>query len=195
MRFAVGTAVALLAVAGCTGGPRGSRTCTRPGACEDASARDGATPPIDARITDSGSVDAEVPPRDGGPVDARVPDRDAGPRDAGPRDAGPPPPRDSGPRDAGPPPCVSGPESTIAACTDGCDNEGDGYVDCDDFNCCGVLGSSCSTAFLCGRLLTCTPAVENTVTACTDGCSNDGDPYEDCDDFDCCGIAGCTTCP
>jgi hypothetical protein len=90
---------------------------------------------------------------------------------------------------------VSGSENTVAACIDGCDNDGDGYVDCDDFNCCTIVGASCSTAFLCGRLITCTSSTEDTVTACSDGCSNDGDPYEDCDDFDCCGIAGCTTCP
>lgn len=201
VRFALGTAVVLVAVLlGCTGGHRGSRTCTRVGACEDASARDGAAPPMDAAAVDTGSADSATPAMDGGGSDAHVPirdsgSRDAGPRDSGSRDAGPPPLRDSGPRDAGPSPCTSGPETTIAACTDGCDNEGDGYVDCDDFNCCTVIGLSCSTAFLCGRLGSCTSSTEDTVAACTDGCSNDGDPYEDCDDFDCCGIAGCTTCP
>ena len=46
------------------------------------------------------------------------------------------------------PACAPGPESTPAACSDGCSNDGDSYVDCDDFNCCNVVacpvGSSCN---------------------------------------------------
>jgi hypothetical protein len=57
--------------------------------------------------------------RDGGAIDA-------GPRDAGPRDAGR---RDVGACDA------TGTEATNAACADGVDNDCDGYVDCNDFNC------------------------------------------------------------
>lgn len=48
----------------------------------------------------------------------------------------------------GMPACAPGPESTPAACSDGCSNDGDIYVDCNDFNCCSVVacpvGSSCN---------------------------------------------------
>jgi hypothetical protein len=48
----------------------------------------------------------------------------------------------------GHPGCVEGPESTPAACTDNCSNDGDIYVDCDDFNCCGVV--TCAPGTTCG---------------------------------------------
>ncbi len=44
------------------------------------------------------------------------------------------------------PTCTTGPESTTAACTDGCDNDGDPYVDCDDFDCCSVVTCPMGTA-------------------------------------------------
>jgi hypothetical protein len=48
----------------------------------------------------------------------------------------------------GMPGCAQGPEATPAACSDGCSNDGDTYVDCNDFNCCSVVacpvGSSCN---------------------------------------------------
>jgi hypothetical protein len=44
--------------------------------------------------------------------------------------------------------CAAGAENTAAACDDGCSNDGDGYVDCDDFDCCSVVtcapGTACS---------------------------------------------------
>ena len=60
-------------------------------------------------------------------------------------------------------------------CDDGEDNDGDSYVDCDDWDCdddpaCG--GSS-----------------EDEV--CDDGEDNDGDSYVDCDDFDCADDTAC----
>ncbi|MCA9606839.1 MAG: hypothetical protein KC619_14635 [Myxococcales bacterium] len=42
--------------------------------------------------------------------------------------------------------CATGPENTTAACTDGCDNDGDPYVDCDDFDCCSVVTCPMGTA-------------------------------------------------
>jgi len=53
-------------------------------------------------------------------------------------------------------------ESGLAACQDGSDNDFDGYVDGDDFNC-----------------------LESTIAACTDGVDNDGDGDIDLDDLDC----------
>jgi hypothetical protein len=43
--------------------------------------------------------------------------------------------------------CVMGPESTPAACSDGCSNDGDAYIDCNDFNCCSAV--SCPTGTSC----------------------------------------------
>jgi hypothetical protein len=42
--------------------------------------------------------------------------------------------------------CTSGPENTTAACSDGCSNDGDMYVDCNDFNCCNVVACPTGTA-------------------------------------------------
>lgn len=44
--------------------------------------------------------------------------------------------------------CAEGPENTPAACTDGCSNDGDAYIDCDDFNCCDVV--ACPPTSSCG---------------------------------------------
>ncbi|MCS6856528.1 MAG: hypothetical protein NZM37_02340, partial [Sandaracinaceae bacterium] len=82
--------------------------------------------------------------------------------------------------------CVSGEENTVEACTDGCDNDGDRYVDCQDRDCCGVV--SCGPTTYCGMRdagmrddANCPSEVgeESTVEACTDGCDNDGDRYVD----------------
>ncbi len=59
-----------------------------------------------------------------------------------------------------------------AALPDGCDNDGNGYTDCDDWDCDG-------TAPCLGG------AGENTDAACTDGDDNDDDGFIDCDDWDC----------
>jgi hypothetical protein len=40
--------------------------------------------------------------------------------------------------------CQQGPENTNAACSDGISNDGDAYIDCDDFNCCGAGLNVCS---------------------------------------------------
>lgn len=44
--------------------------------------------------------------------------------------------------------CTPGPEETVAACTDGCSNDGDRYIDCEDFDCCDVV--SCPAGTACG---------------------------------------------
>jgi hypothetical protein len=46
----------------------------------------------------------------------------------------------------GHPTCASGPENTVAACSDGCDNDGDTYIDCNDFNCCTLVTCAKGTA-------------------------------------------------
>jgi hypothetical protein len=46
----------------------------------------------------------------------------------------------------GNPGCSSGPENTTARCSDGCSNDGDQYIDCDDFDCCNVVTCPVGTA-------------------------------------------------
>jgi hypothetical protein len=53
-------------------------------------------------------------------------------------------------------------------CHDGLDNDGDGFIDCEDFDC------DCDES-----------------KNCHDGLDNDGDGYVDCDDFDCNSDSGC----
>ena len=122
-------------------------------------------------------------------------------------------------------------ENTLEACSDGVDNDGDSYVDCDDFDCTGSSAppeviqycdewaasrpdeSSESTRELCsngidddedgftdcmdysctdaGRGATadaieyCSSIMEVTFESCTDGIDNDGNGYTDCEDFSC----------
>ena len=78
------------------------------------------------------------------------------------------------------------PEDNEAACGNGCDDDGDGLADCDDFGCAGL--GACTSGGSCDGGV---EGPENTLEACTDGCSNDGDRYVDCDDFDCAGIGEC----
>jgi hypothetical protein len=44
--------------------------------------------------------------------------------------------------------CSLGSEETAAACSDGCSNDGDRYIDCEDFDCCPVV--SCAPGTACG---------------------------------------------
>jgi hypothetical protein len=96
------------------------------------------------------------------------------------------------------PTCTPGPEDNLRACTDGCDNDGDPFVDCDDRDCCAVR-SDCPASTWCGSHVPaedsgtpeCVTGPENTAAACSDGCDNDGDPFVDCEDYDCCGVVSC----
>lgn len=109
-------------------------------------------------------------------------------RDDGKKDGGPTPRMDSGP--------VDGNENTVAACTDEIDNDGNGFIDCDDFGCCAVV--TCGADTSCGMRPDAgmNPNVacdgpsepENTPALCSDGCNNDhaDDNFGDCNDFDCC---------
>jgi hypothetical protein len=105
------------------------------------------------------------------------------------------PTTECGMRDAGTPPARcdggSGMEDTVEACMNGCDDDGDGFLDCRDFDCpaaaCPRDGGTPPMACDGGA------GMENTLAACSDGCSNDADRFVDCDDFDCCSVR--TDCP
>jgi hypothetical protein len=134
--------------------------------------------------------------RDGGSSIDVPPARDSGVR------------RDSGARrDVGP--CTpSGMESTNASCSDGVDNDCDGYVDCNDFNCsrtaavtvCHDAGSAIDvpTARDSGTRRDIGPCTvsgtESTNAACSDGVDNDCDGFVDCNDFNCSRTAAVTVC-
>ncbi len=63
-------------------------------------------------------------------------------------------------------------EDDDEACSDGEDNDDDGFVDCHDFDC-----SMSAAVTVCGD--------EDDDAACSDDFDNDGDGYVDCDDFNC----------
>lgn len=46
--------------------------------------------------------------------------------------------------------CVPGAEDTLEACSDGCSNDGDPYIDCDDFGCCAAR-TNCPATTACGK--------------------------------------------
>jgi len=108
-------------------------------------------------------------------------------------------------------------ENTDAACSDGCDNDGNGFVDCDDLNCGGTPScpveysnpacsdgidndmdgqTDCADTFPmsanCSKLSACNREESN--AKCSDGVDNDGDGMMDCADPDCQteGIVVCT---
>ncbi len=64
-------------------------------------------------------------------------------------------------------------ENNIYVCSDGKDNDGDGFVDCND-NSCKQTAACCVS-----------PMPENTAEACSDGIDNDCDGYADCQDYSC----------
>ncbi len=64
-------------------------------------------------------------------------------------------------------------ENTPFACSDGIDNDGNGFIDCQD-NACKQLSVCCVKT-----------GDENTVEACSDGIDNDCDGYADCNDYSC----------
>lgn len=110
-------------------------------------------------------------------------------------DAGPP--RDAQPAMA----CATAaPEDTIDACMNGCDDEPDGFADCDDFDCCDLVTCGADTA--CGRaamrdagtpIMRCDGggAVENTAELCGNGTDDDCDGFADCEDYGCCSRVTC----
>jgi len=117
------------------------------------------------------------------------------------RDAGNPG-MDAGARvDSSTPACgTAAPEDNLAACSDGCDNESDGFADCDDFGCCGSR-TDCPATSSCGMMMPAadggtvsacaTAGPEDSAATCGDGCDNEPDGFADCNDFDCCDVVSC----
>lgn len=108
-------------------------------------------------------------------------------------------------------------ENTDALCSDGIDNDRDGYLDCFDTDCLNTSTVAIcnteaeNTEALCAdgqdndrdgvadcadpdcEFLGCT---ESTEQSCTDGIDNDGDGYVDCEDYSCkygCEVTACNT--
>lgn len=105
--------------------------------------------------------------------------------DSGPRvDSGG---TDSGPRPDGSTECMmSADESGAAQCNDGCDNDGDGFIDCgEDFGC---EGAACTPVCAEDQL-----GPENTPERCSDGCNNDPETnnFIDCRDRSCAALPLC----
>jgi Putative metal-binding motif len=94
--------------------------------------------------------------------------------------------------------CTCGaPETTMAACSDGLDNDCDGFFDCQDFSCqtCAVPVCLADGGLNRGDAGFCTcRGAENTNATCGDGVDNDCDGFTDCGDFDCTMTAGLTVC-
>jgi hypothetical protein len=72
------------------------------------------------------------------------------------------------------------PEDTVERCTDGVDNDGNGFIDCNDFSC------SSNQGFPQGASL-CADKKEDSFAKCSDGKDNDANGYVDCGDFSCSG--------
>ena len=65
------------------------------------------------------------------------------------------------------------PEGNDRACSDGVDNDADGYVDCEDYDC--RYNFEVEVCEL----------VEGSNETCSDGIDNNDNGFVDCDDFDC----------
>ena len=70
------------------------------------------------------------------------------------------------------------PENTDARCSDGVDNDFNGFTDCEDFGCTRTPGV--------------TVCDEDTAPLCSDGLDNDGDGLPDCADPDCDAVRDCS---
>ncbi len=91
-------------------------------------------------------------------------------------------------RDAGMCTCMVPQENTTALCSDGLDNDCDGFSDCQDFSCqtCGVPVCLQDGGLNRGDAGFCVcRGPENTNAACMDGVDNDCNGFTDCRDFSC----------
>jgi len=73
-------------------------------------------------------------------------------------------------------------------CDDEVDNDGDGYSDCDDWDC--ALDTTSSNN--CGQYYSPGGSEIDIANSCDDGYDNDMDYYYDCDDSDCAGDSACS---
>jgi endonuclease YncB( thermonuclease family) len=86
---------------------------------------------------------------------------------------------------------TAGPEDSLAACSDSCDNEGDNFTDCNDSSCC-LVRRDCGPSTYCGiNVGQCVNGTEASFARCGDACDNDGDNAMDCDDPECCAFVAC----
>ena len=65
----------------------------------------------------------------------------------------------------------------MAKCSDGIDNDNNGFVDCGDY--------SCSQADDSAVVKYCASVLEVTFDRCSDDIDNDGNGYTDCEDYSC----------
>jgi hypothetical protein len=112
---------------------------------------------------------------------------DASPMDLPPIDDAPP--GVDVPRDRPPCPSTTRPEGSGATCSDGIDNDCNGFADCDDFRCRTCENPRCITNNQVilrndGGVCTCM-GTEDTPEACSDGIDNNCNGFTDCQDHDC----------
>ncbi|MBN2191575.1 MAG: hypothetical protein JW751_02065 [Polyangiaceae bacterium] len=106
-----------------------------------------------------------------------------GRRDAGAGEGG----RVGGQSDSG---ATGGAPLQETLCADLLDDDADGYVDCEDYDCCGP-DAACGCEGRCSGTAVCLEGdrVESATseTNCQNGLDDDADGYRDCEDYDCCG--------
>ena len=88
--------------------------------------------------------------------------------------------------------CSKDDKEKVEICNNGIDDDGDGFIDGNDFDCVEV-GDKCNDGidndgdgFIDGDDFDCDESLN-----CNDGVDNDGDGFVDCDDFDCNGNTDC----
>ena len=79
--------------------------------------------------------------------------------------------------------CAASAEDTVARCTDGEDNDGNGFIDCNDFSC--SQSDNPDVLALCGTPEGGGVDPEAARASCSDGIDNDGNGYVDCADYNC----------
>ncbi len=92
-------------------------------------------------------------------------------------------------RDAGTCTCMAAAEDTTAACSDGLDNDCDGFTDCQDFSCVSCRVTVCQADGGIPRgdagFCQCRSPDENTNATCSNGQDDDCNGFTDCQDFAC----------